>query len=152
MQTSASIQTRSNLPKFQKLAGLKWQRDGECGFSILFSFPHLQSSFPLGGLLPLQSFVAFIRFSDRIGSGFIRVADRIGSDRHQAGDPRERPSKGPFRAVSSAKGRPYWAPAKSRRNLIDSYSLWHRSVHLDRVFRLCWIPVTFSLNSGNSGI
>ena len=39
------------------------------GFSILFSFPHLQSSRPLGGLLPLQSFVAFLRFSDRIGSG-----------------------------------------------------------------------------------
>ena len=38
------------------------------GFSILFSFPRLQSSCPLGGLLPLQSFVAFIRFSDRIGS------------------------------------------------------------------------------------
>ena len=38
------------------------------GLSILFSFPHLQSSCPLAGLLPLQSFVAFIRVSDRIGS------------------------------------------------------------------------------------
>ena len=37
------------------------------GFSIYFSFPHLRSSRPLGGLLPLQSFVASIWFSDRIG-------------------------------------------------------------------------------------
>ena len=30
---------------------------------------------PLRGLLPLQSFAAFIRFSDRIGSAFARQAD-----------------------------------------------------------------------------
>ena len=38
---------------------------------------------PLGGLLPLQSFVAFIRFSDRIGSG--RSHFGSSAERHVAG-------------------------------------------------------------------
>ena len=36
---------------------------------IPFQLRSLTSSCPLGGLLPLQSYLAFLRFSDRIGSG-----------------------------------------------------------------------------------
>ena len=81
------MQPRTNLPKFLNFrGGLNWQFQGTpassvdlpsedvfsfIGFSILFSFPHLQKSeLPSGLPFRYSHSLAFIRFSDRIGSAY----------------------------------------------------------------------------------
>ena len=67
MQKSALLQPGTNLPKF-----LNGSTRGVLNGSVRGRIYKVVA--PLGGLLPLQSFVAFIRFSDRIGSGVEEVA------------------------------------------------------------------------------